>query len=251
MRLRTVGEVAELSGVTVRTLHHYDDVGLLEPSERTSAGYRLYSDADLLRLHSILNWRDMGFSLTDIADMLDDPAQDLSTGLEKQRERLTERSARLQDMIAALDDAISTIERGRTMTDNGMQKIFDGFDPADHEAEVENRWGNTDSYTESRRRTSSYTEKDWKRQRTESDDNVAAFAALLREGAATEDARTADAAREHGAIIDRWFYPLTPEAHVGLAQTYVTDPRFEALYEKVETGLARYVSEAILALHSD
>ena len=111
MRSRTVGEVAEVSGVTVRTLHHYDDIGLLEPSERTSAGYRLYSDADLVRLHSILNWRDMGFGLSDIAAMLDDPDQDLTTGLKRQRERLTERSNRLSGMIAALDAAIATIDQ--------------------------------------------------------------------------------------------------------------------------------------------
>ena len=71
MSFRTVGEVSELTGVTVRTLHHYDEIGLLEPSERTAAGYRLYSDSDLIRLHSILNWRDMGFGLRNIARMLD------------------------------------------------------------------------------------------------------------------------------------------------------------------------------------
>lgn len=143
------------------------------------------------------------------------------------------------------------IEMGRTMTDDDMRKILDGFDPADHEAEVEHRWGNADSYTESRRRTSSYTEQDWMRQREESDANVATFAALLRDGIPTDQAEAAAAATEHGAIIDRWFYPLSPVAHVGLAQMYVTDPRFEATYEKVEAGLARYVSDAILALHAD
>jgi len=251
MRFRTVGEVSELTGVTVRTLHHYDEIGLLEPSERTAAGYRLYSDSDLIRLHSILNWREMGFGLNDIAGMLDDPDQDVATGLKHQRERLTERSARLGQMIAALDAAIATLDNGDDMTDDDVKKAFDGFDPSLHEVEVRDRWGETDSYAESRRRTASYTEDDWRRQRTETEDNVDAFADLLRSGVPATDARAVALAREHGAIIGRWFYPLSPEAHLGLAQMYVTDPRFEAVYEATETGLARYVSDAIGALHGD
>ena len=251
MRFRTVGEVSELTGVTVRTLHHYDEIGLLEPSERTAAGYRLYSDADLIRLHTILNWRDMGFGLNDIAGMLDDPDQDLATGLKRQRQRLTERSDRLGEMIAALDDAIATIDQGDTMTDDDVKHVFDGFDPRRYEGEVEERWGDTDSYAESRRRVGSYTEDDWRQQRTQTDDNIETFADLLRSGVPATDPLAAEAAREHGAIIDRWFYPLSPQAHLGLAQMYVTDPRFEAVYEKAETGLARYISAAIEALHSD
>lgn len=251
MRLRTVGEVSEVTGVTVRTLHHYDEIGLLEPSERTAAGCRLYSDADLIRLHSILNWRDMGFGLSEISRMLDDADQDLTTGLKRQRERLTERSDRLEDMIAALDAAIATIDRGNTMTDDHVKKVFDGFDPSEYTEEARERWGDTDSHAVSRRRTGSYTEEDWRRQRSESDDNVAAFVDLLRSGVPPTDPQAIEAAREHGAIIDRWFYPLSPEAHRGLAQMYVTDPRFEANYEKRETGLARYISDAIGALHAD
>jgi DNA-binding transcriptional MerR regulator len=251
MRLRTVGEFAGLTGITVRTLHHYDEIGLLEPSERTAAGYRLYSDADLIRLHSILNWRDLGFGLSEISRMLDDAGQDLATGLKRQRERLAERSDRLHEMIAALDAAIAALDRGDTMTDDHVMKAFGGFDPSRYEDEVEDRWGDTDSYAESRRRIGSYTEDDWRRQRQETDDNVTSFAGLLRAGVPPTDQQAIEAAREHGAIIDRWFYPLSPEAHLGLARMYVIDPRFEAVYEKAETGLARYISDAIDALHAD
>ena len=250
MRLRTVGEVAEVTGVTVRTLHYYDEVGLLEPSERTAAGYRLYSDADVLRLHSILSWRDMGFGLTDVAAMLDDPDQDLTTGLKRQRERLTERSDRLGEMIAALDAAIELADQGDTMTDDDVKKIFDGFDPSRFEDEVVARWGDTDSHAESRRRVASYTAEDWARQRAESEDNIEAFIDLMRSGVPPTDPRSIEAAREHGSIIDRWFYPLSPEAHLGLARMYLTDPRFEAVYEQAHTGLTRYITDAIAALHS-
>lgn len=249
--MRTVGEVAELTGVTVRALHHYDEIGLLEPSERTAAGYRLYSETDLVRLHSILNWRDMGFGLTEIAGMLDDADTDLAKGLRRQRTRLTERSDRLGEMIAALDRAITALDEGSIMTDDDVRQAFSGFDPSKYQDEVRDRWSDTDAYAESRRRTSSYTEEDWKRHRTETDDNVATFVELLASGVPATDPRAAAAARDHGAIIDRWFYSLTPEAHVGLARLYVTDPRFEANYEVSANGLARYISDAITALHAN
>lgn len=251
MRFRSVGEVAELTGVTVRTLHHYDEIGLLEPSERTAAGYRLYSDTDLIRLHSILNWREMGFALADIAGMLDDADRDLSIGLKRQRERLAERSDRLFEMITALDAAIATIDEGDTMTDKDVRRVFNGFDASLYTEEARERWGDTESHAESRRRTAEYTDDDWQRQRTETQDNIDSFVGLLESGVPATDSRAIDAAREHGAIIERWFYPLSPEAHLGLAQMYVTDSRFEAMYERAATGLARYISEAIGALRSN
>lgn len=137
------------------------------------------------------------------------------------------------------------------MTDDDVRQAFSGFDPSTYEDEVRDRWSDTDAYAESRRRTGSYTEEDWQRHRKETDDNVATFVELLTSGVPASDPRVAAAARDHGAIIDRWFYSLTPGAHVGLARLYVTDHRFEASYEKSATGLARYISDAITALHAD
>lgn len=244
-----MGAVSEVTGVTVRTLHHYDEIGLLQPSERTAAGYRLYSDADLVRLHAILSWRDMGFALAEIAELLEEPDRDLALGLKRQRRRLAERSERISDMIRALDETIATIDGGDDMTDDDVRGLFDGFDPSRYEDEVNARWGETDPYAESTRRVSSYTVADLEQQRIEAADNVATFVRLLESGVSATDDRAIEAAREHGAIIDRWFYPLSPEMHLGLAEMYVTDPRFEATYEKAGSGLARYIGEAIGALH--
>lgn len=183
--------------------------------------------------------------------MLDEAGQDLTTGLKRRRERPAERTQRLGDMIAALDEAIATIDRGNDMTDNDVESVFGGFEPSQYEEEVRERWGDTDSYAESRRRTTSYTEDDWRRQRKESDNNVSVFVDLVKSGVPATGPEAVEAAREHGAIIDRWFYPLGPQAHLGLARMYVTDPRFEATYEKAATGLAHYISDAIVALHSD
>ena len=249
MRLRTVGEVAELTGVTVRALHHYDEIGLLSPSERTAAGYRLYSDADLVRLHAIVNWRDMGFGLTDIAEMLDDQGVDVSIALKRQRERLLDRSDRLGAMIEALEAAIDEHDRGMSMKDDTVIEIFDGFEPAEHEDEVRERWADTDSYVESRRRTSDYSADDWKRFKQRNQENLDDFVAMMKAGSPPDSPEAQEAARRHGALIDEWFYPITPEIHLGLAESYVTDPRFEATYEAAATGLARYIRDAIVALH--
>lgn len=248
MRYRTVGEVSELTGVTVRALHHYDEIGLLSPSERTAAGYRLYSDLDVLRLHAIVNWRDMGFALSDIGSMLEDET-DLATALKRQRERLAERADRLDDMIDALDRAIDEHDRGTTMTDATMLEIFDGFDPAEHEEEAAERWGDTDAHAEAARRTASYTAADWARYKRENDENLDRFVELMEAGADPASPDAGEAARVHGELIDRWFYPITPQMHLGHAEMYVSDPRFEATYERRSTGLARYVRDAIVALY--
>lgn len=136
------------------------------------------------------------------------------------------------------------------MTDDHVKKVFEGFDPSNHIEEVEERWGETDRYAKSRHRASTYTEDDWRKQRSETEENIGEFVDLLESGVPPSDARAIAAAREHGEIIDRWFYPLTPSAHLGLAQMYVTDPRFEATYERAATGLARYIAESIGALHT-
>jgi MerR family transcriptional regulator, thiopeptide resistance regulator len=100
--MRTVGEVSELAGVTVRTLHHYDEIGLLRPSGRSEAGYRLYGHADLERLQEIVVWRQLGFSLTEVQDLLDDPGYDRGAALRRQRELVELQVERLGATARAL-----------------------------------------------------------------------------------------------------------------------------------------------------
>ena len=125
--------------------------------------------------------------------------------------------------------------------------LFGGFDPAEYEDEVKERWGETDAYKESSRRTASYTKDDWKRMGAESEEIEAALAALLVAGgsADSEDAvALAERARLH---IDRWFYPCSREMHAMIAEGYVTDPRFTKHYEDRQAGLAQFVRDAIVA----
>lgn len=244
---RTVGEVAELVGVTVRTLHHYDEIGLLRPSGRTHAGYRLYDPADLLRLQQILVYRGLGFPLDEIVVLLDDPAADEAAHLRRQHQLLTERIVRLQDMAAAVELALEAQRMDIDLTPEERFEVFGDFDPDEHAEEVEQRWGSTDAYRESARRTASYTKADWQRMKDEGAAVVAGLVAAMGSGEPADGTVAMDLAEEHRQQICRWFYDCPPQVHVGLGEMYVVDPRFTATYEAARTGLATYLRDAIAA----
>jgi len=243
----TVGEVAKLAHVSVRTLHHYDEIGLLKPGVRSDAGYRFYDDTDLERLQQILLFKELGFELAHIKDVMDDSSFNRREALIGQREMLETRAARLLAMIDAIDIAITHEEKGTTMSKEEMFEVFGDFDPAKHEAEAEERWGDTDAHAESARRTSRYTKQDWQRYKDENDEINGAIAALMDEGAPADDPQAMDAVERARLQIDHWFYPCSRRKHAELGQMYVADPRFAANYEKIRTGMAQYMCDATAA----
>lgn len=243
----TVGEVARLAGITVRTLHHYDEIGLLRPSGRTEAGYRLYEHGDLQRLQELLFYRELGMRLDEIAAAMGDVSYERSAALAEHRERLLDKRHRIDRLLAAVDAALDAEERGTTMNEQDMLEVFGDFDPKEHEAEAEERWGGTDAYRESQRRASQYTKEQWLRIKAEGQANIDRFADLLRSGADSTGEEAMAAAEEHREHISRWFYDCGYDIHRGLAEMYVQDPRFTKTYDDVEQGLARFISEAIIA----
>jgi MerR family transcriptional regulator, thiopeptide resistance regulator len=242
--MRTVGEVAELAGVTVRTLHHYDEQGLLSPSGRTEAGYRLYSGADLARLQEILVWRALGFPLVEIKALLDDPRHDRATALRSQRTLVGGELERLQAIAHALDRALAAHDH---RTDIEEDQMFEGFDPHQYADEARERWGDTDVYKQSARRSAGYGEGEWAEIKRESAEIEEELAALLRAGAPADGEAACSAAQRHRAHISRWFYDCPPAMHAGLGEMYVADARFSAHYDAREPGLAGYVRDAIAA----
>jgi DNA-binding transcriptional MerR regulator len=242
----TVGQVAEMARVTVRTLHHYDEIGLLAPSGRSRAGYRQYSEADLRRLHQILLFRELGFTLETIQQLLDDPDFDRRKALESQRELLAERLGQTEAILRGIDRALAELNGEGEMK---ADEMFEGFEEANkqYEAEAKERWGDTDAYKESARRTKKYTKEDWKRFKAESEEAGGRWIALLQSGADPKSAPAMDLAEGARLQIDKWFYPCSPEMHRKLADMYVQDPRFTATYEKMATGMAAFVAAAIHA----
>ena len=123
-----VGEVAALAGVTVRTLHHYDRIGLLSPSGRTAAGYRQYSPADLDRLHQVLLYRELGFPLEEVATLLDDPSADPAEHLRRQHRLLRDRLERTSAMVAAVEKEMEARAMGISLTPEERFELFgNGF----------------------------------------------------------------------------------------------------------------------------
>jgi len=247
----TVSEVSRLAGVSVRALHHYDEIGLLVPSARSDAGYRLYSRNDLDRLQEILLFRELEIPLDDIAVLLSGGAFDRRAALELQHELLTQKAARTRALIASVERAINAERTGVRMTAEETFEVFGDFDPDEYADEVRERWGETDAYKESARRTARYTKADWERFKAEQERIGSAAIALMDEGVPPDDPRAMDVAERARLQIDTWFYPCPHEMHVNLAEMYIADPRFTATYEKMREGMAQWWHDAILANAAD
>ena len=249
MTTMTVGELAEVSGVTVRTLHHYDEIGLLVPPLRSEAGYRIYTDAEIDRLQAILTYRELGLGLGDIAAAVDAPEASVGI-LRTARKRIDERIAKLNAIARSLDAAIAQDGRESRMTPEEKLSVFGDFDPAEHEEEAQQRWGDTDAYAQSAVRTSSYTKQDWEVIQAEAADIYAGFATLQQRGIGPGSPEAAAMVETHREHISRWFYDCTPEIHVGLGQMYVADQRFANTIDTSGEGLSAYLSAAIEAAYA-
>lgn len=208
----TVGAIARLSGITVRTLHHYGAIGLAVPGERSPAGYRRYGPADVERLQERLFFRELGFPLAQKREIVAAPAYSRAAALNRHRALLQRKAARLRGLLDTVDQAIEAQRCGTRMTDPEMLEVLDGFDPSRHRQEAEQRWGDTPAYRESARRTAGYGKAD-----------------------------------RHRASISKWFYACTPEIHRGLGEMHAADPRFTTSIDRAGAALAEYPARAIAA----
>lgn len=243
-RTYTVGEVAEIAKVTVRTLHHYDEIGLLTPSRRSGAGYRLYTEADIARLQQIRFHRELGLALEEVRRVLDAPEYDPREALREHRRRLVERLRETEALVVTIDRTLETLEGDRQMS---TEEKFAGFQPEEHAAEAKRRWGHTDAYAESARRAGRYGAAEWEAIKAEAKEIVVRFAGVRADGAEPDSDAARELAEEHREHIDRWFYPCSPQMHAGLAEMYAHDERFAAYFNEHGDGLADYVAAAIRA----
>ncbi|MFG3499226.1 MerR family transcriptional regulator [Streptomyces sp. NPDC047928] len=243
----SVGQVAGFAGVTVRTLHHYDEIGLLSPSGRSLAGHRRYDDADLDRLQQILFYRGLGFPLDQVAVLLDDPDADPREHLRRQHHLLTARIAELQKMAEAVEHAMEAKKMGINLTPEEKFEVFGDFDPDQYAEEAERRWGGTEAYKDSQRRAAGYTKEDWQRIQDEAKEWGERYVALLEDGEEPSGERAMELAEEHRQQICRWHYECTYEIHQGLADMYVADERFTAFFDGLRPGMATHLRDAIHA----
>ena len=243
----TVKAVADMAGVSIRTLHHYDEIGLLDPSSVSHAGYRLYTDADLERLQQVLFFKELGFGLKEIKAIVDSPAFDRKQALAMHRELLVEKRKRLEKLIESVDQTIGSMERGKEMS---KETLFDGFDESklkEYREEARQRWGAA-VVDESHRRVSKYTKADWAQVQTESTAINEGMVALM--GTDPAGAKAQDLAGRWFKMINDRYYTCTPEIFRNLGIMYVEDARFTAFYDKYKPGLAVFMRDA-MGVYSD
>ena len=242
----TVGQVADLLGVTVRTLHHYDEIGLLPPSERSRAGYRLYTDEDLTRLQQVVVYRRLEMPLDEIAALLDG-GEDAADHLRRQRATVMTRLDELRELVSAIDRALEREMNDEPATPDEMKELFgEGFSD-EYQEEAQERWGDTAAWKQSAARTKRYTKADWAAVKAEMEAVNTALVDALRSGQPATSEAAMDAAEQHRLHIHDRFYDLDHTFHRALADMYVADPRFTKKYEDIAPGLAAYVRDAIHA----
>jgi DNA-binding transcriptional MerR regulator len=247
MDANTVGVVAALTGVSVRTLHHYDHIGLVVPSVRTPAGYRGYTDADIERLHFVLVYRSVGMPLEEIRAMLDDSSADVFEHLRRQHTLLLEQAERLQQTIKAVEELMNAHRDGIQLTAEEQVEIFGttAFSE-DYAVEAEERWGETDAWKQSQQRVSRFTKQDWLDIKGEGDAFLEALAQAKRGGVEPGSPEGNELAARHRESIER-FYDCGDGMHRNLVEMYLADERFTRYYDDVEAGLAQFVHDIVVA----
>lgn len=233
-RSLTVGEVARIARVSVRTLHHYDAIGLLQPGTRSRGDYRLYSRADLERLFRIRLYAALGVPLAEVKRILDEERVTREEALSAHRSRLLEQVDRFRFQIRTLDRLLEN------PNDMNPEEIFRGL-------EAEERWGETPQWRESARRTKNYDKAQLAALREESDGLLKALGEARVAGESPQGEEVLGLVEAYRLHIDRWFYPLTREGHVALGAMYVEDSSFRETFESIAPGLAEFVKEAIEA----
>lgn len=249
--LVTVGRVSDLTGLSVRALHHYDEIGLVVPSARTRAGYRGYTDTDIERLHLVLLYREVGFGLEQIASLLDDPDTDVHAHLQSQRVLLLARIDRLHHMVAAVENMMNARHSGVQLSVEEQIEIFGTTRFGDEYAdEAQQRWGDTAAWKQSRERAAQYTKADWIRIKAEADHLLVDLAAAKRQGVRPGSKQANALAEAHRRSIEV-HYDCTPQMQLCLTEMYVADDRFRAYYDGAEPGLAQWLRDVVIAYAPD
>lgn len=245
----TVKQMAKLSGVSVRALHHYDALGLLRPSSVGSNGYRYYSRDDLLRLQQILFYRELETPLRDIQIALDEPGFDAAAALRGHRQRLAAQAKRYARLVRVIDQTLETLNGDETMDDKQM---FEGFDPekqAQREAWLIERLGEgkaAEAIADARAKIRSLTKAEFSAFQAEQREMEAQMGKALTQGLpADSDAVGAMMRRWWDWIGKGWNREPTPEAFTRLGRLYLDNPEFTARYEAVAPGLTEYLAEAM------
>lgn len=239
-----VREFAKLTGVSVRTLHFYDEIGLLKPSSVDEQnGYRFYDECSLTRMQEILFYRELDFPLKEIRMILSSPDYDKQNALKEQKQLLTLKKERLERLISALDGAM----KGEFVNMN----VFDNSEfeakREEYAKEAKEKWGDTAAYKESAEKTAEYSADRWEQINSVMNDKIAEFADCKRKGFAPDSKQAQTLAKNWQDFITENYYTCTKEILASLGEMYVADQRFLKNIDRHGNGTARFMSDAIKA----
>lgn len=237
----TIKELADLAGVTTRTLRYYDQQGLLPPARIGQNAYRYYDQSSLLRLQQIMFYRELDLPLREIADILEHPDFQLIKALEDHQEAIQNKIYQYQKLLKTVQQTILSIKGVEKMDD---KEFFEGFDETLYEDEARERWGSAPEYEQSQRNWSSYSEE--QKQKIKNEGKEITFRMVTKNPEAKpDDSDIQLAVSDYHRYINQYFYTCEVEHMRGLADMWVEDPRFAANYEGIREGGAAFVREAV------
>ena len=244
----TISELAGLAGISVRTLQYYDEIDLLKPAETQSNGYRSYGTRELKYLQQVLLYKELGYSLRQIREVLYTPGFDLEASLLEQRRLISAKRTRLGSVIGTIDRTLAELRGEAVMSDkdrfNGLDIDEILQDQKQYDEEVDRTY-DPKLVAESRKRTGKYSKDDWKQVLEEGGRINQEIARLMEAGALPSDPEVQEQVKRYHAYIDRSFYSCSMEVFKGLGSLYVHDLRFTDYYEQIAAGLAAFISDAI------
>lgn len=242
----TVNQLAKLAGISVRTLHYYDQVGLLKPAALRKNHYREYGEKELLLLQQILFFRELDFPVDEIKKIMSSPSFDMRLALRDHRTMIELKKKRLNGLLKTIDKTIRKLDMKQSLNEEDLKEAYDNFGEdtvKKYAEEVKQRWGHTEAYKQSMERYAKTTKEDMEKYKKDADIFMKAVAGVADQGPTSEAMQEKIA--QHFDALRTWYEPNF-EMYRGLAKMYVDDPRFTAYYEKYKPGLAKIFSEAML-----
>lgn len=239
----TINQLAKMANVSVRTLHHYDQIGLLGSARNEKNQYRIYEESDLLRLQQILFFRELDFKLEDIKAIISSPNFDIAGALRDHKQMILLKRKRLDALMKTIDKTINKITNKKNMKDEELYDSFTKEEMNELAEEARQRWGHTAAYKESEKKMRSMTKEQMNAIKKEADGILKMAVSVIDKDVRSEEVQEVIAL--HYKHLSN-FYTPNPEMYRGLAEMYITDPRFKKHFEEYHPSLPQFMHDAML-----
>ncbi len=239
----TINQLAKIANTSVRTLHHYYNIGLLTSARNIKNKYRVYEEVDLLKLQQILFFRELDFKLEEIKAIIENPNFDIAGALKDHRQMILLKRKRLDALIVTIDKTINKVTKKKYMKDEELYDSFTKKEMEELSAEAKERWGHTAAYKESEQKMRDMTKEQMDVIKKEGDDISKKAAALMGKDVGSKEVQ--DVIALHYKHLSN-FYTPSPEMYRGLAEMYIGDTRFTKYFEGYKVGLAQFMHDAMI-----